>query len=107
MQTDNRLFDEIAKLLTTAAGAARGVREDVEGMIRLRLERLVADLDLVTREEFDAVKAMAQKARAESDALAARLYALEAAVSPPRQPKSARTRPVKPRRVRERSGPKR
>jgi len=77
-QTTNRVLDEIAKLMTDAAGAAQGVRREIEGIVKAQAERVLGDLDLVKREELEAVKAMAQKARAENEALAARLAAAEA-----------------------------
>lgn len=75
----SRILDDIAKLLTDAAGAAQGVRREVENGLRAQMERLLNSMDLVQREEFEAVREMAAKARAENDALAARLAALEAA----------------------------
>ncbi len=78
-QTTGRLFDEMAKVMTDAAGVAQGVRREVETVMRSQAERMLQDLDVVSREEFEAVKAMAQKARAENEALKARLDALEAA----------------------------
>lgn len=78
-QTQNRVLDEIAKLFTNAAGAAQGVRQEVETVIRSQAERLVADLELVPREEFEVVRAMAVLAREENEALKARIEALEAA----------------------------
>ena len=77
MQTQSRFFDELAKLMMSAAGAAQGAAREAETLMRSRLERLIGDLDLVSREEFDAVKALAQAARAESESLAARVGALE------------------------------
>lgn len=77
-QTSSRLFDDLAKLMTDAAGAADGVRREVEGVMRAQGERVLGAMDLVQREEFEAVKAMAVKARAENEALAARIAALEA-----------------------------
>ncbi len=77
MQTQSAIFDEIAKLMTEAAGAADGVRREAETVMRSRLQRLLADMDLVTREEFDAVKEMARIAREENESLKARLDALE------------------------------
>ncbi|TLP48323.1 MULTISPECIES: accessory factor UbiK family protein [Cohaesibacter] len=76
--TNNRLFDEFAKLMTDAAGVAQGVRDEAETAIRAQLERLMGDMDLVTRDEFEAVKEMAVAARDENDRLAARLAVLEA-----------------------------
>jgi BMFP domain-containing protein YqiC len=78
MQTRSKLFDDLAQLMTNAAGVAQGVREEAETMMRGRVERFLADSDLVTREEFDAVRDMAQKAREENAALEARIAALEA-----------------------------
>jgi BMFP domain-containing protein YqiC len=76
-QTNNRLLDELAKLLTDAAGAAQGVRREAETLMRSQAERFVREMDLVSREEFEAVKAMAQKAREENEALANRIAMLE------------------------------
>jgi len=80
-QTQNRILDELGRLFTNAAGAAQGVRTEVETLIRAQAERLVADMDLVGREEFDAVRAMAQLAREENEALKARIETLEAALA--------------------------
>ena len=81
MQTQNRIFDDIARLFSNAAGAAQGVREEIEVLVRGQAERWAAELDLVTREEFEAVRAMALAARAEADALAQRTAQLEAALA--------------------------
>ena len=78
MQTDNRVMDSLARLLTDAAGAAKSLRSEIETIVRQRLDRLASDLDLVPREEFEAVKAMAARARAENERLAKRVAALEA-----------------------------
>jgi BMFP domain-containing protein YqiC len=78
MQTRSKLFDDLAQLATNAAGVAQGVREEAETLVRGRIERFLADSDLVTREEFDAVRDMAQKAREQNIALEARIAALEA-----------------------------
>ena len=77
-QTNNRVLDEFAKLMTDAAGMAQGARREMETLMRAQGERLLASMDLVKREEFEAVKAMAVKAREENDALAARLERVEA-----------------------------
>lgn len=77
-QTTGRFFDELGKLLTDAAGAADGVRKEVESVVRAQAERVLRELDVVQREEFEAVKAMAQKAREENDVLKERIAALEA-----------------------------
>lgn len=74
----NRILDDFAKLMTDAAGAAQGVRREVETAFRGQAERLMNSMDLVKREEFDAVREMAIKARDENDALKARIDALEA-----------------------------
>ena len=77
-QSSNRILDELARVMTDAAGAAQGVKREVETLVRSQGERFLRDMDVVSREEFEAVKAMAEKARAENDLLAARLAALEA-----------------------------
>lgn len=77
MQTDNPLLDGLARFFTDAAGAAQSVRTELDTFVRQRLERLVADMDFVPREEFEAVKAMASKARSENERLEARLVELE------------------------------
>ena len=79
MQTRNKIFDDISQLMTNAMGVAQGAREEAETAMKSLMDRWLADRDLVTREEFDAVRAMAQKAREENDALKARLDALESA----------------------------
>ncbi|HET9273858.1 MAG TPA: accessory factor UbiK family protein [Methyloceanibacter sp.] len=79
-QTTGRFFDELGKLITDAAGAAEGVRKEIETVVRGQAERVLRDLDVVQREEFEAVKAMAQKAREENEALKAKIAALEAAI---------------------------
>ncbi len=81
MQTQSRLFDEIAKVMTSAAGAAQGAARELESLIRAQIERLLGELDLVRRDEFDAVKDLAQAARRESEALKKRVDVLEAALA--------------------------
>ena len=76
-QTSNRFFDEMAKLMTDAAGAAQGMRQEFETVMRAQADRVLADMDVVRREEFEAVKAMAEKAREENERLAKRLAQLE------------------------------
>lgn len=76
-QTSSRLLDELAKMMTDAAGAAQGVRREVETIVRSQLDRVLAEIDVVRREEFEAVREMAEKARLENDALAQRIAALE------------------------------
>lgn len=97
MQTDNRVFDSMARFFTNAAGTAQAFRAEIETMIKARLEKLVAELDFVPREEFDAVKAMAAKARAENEKLAARVAALESA-SGKRTKAPSRTAAPRPRK---------
>jgi BMFP domain-containing protein YqiC len=80
MQTDNPLLDDLARAASGALGALTGMRGEIEARIRDQLERVLARMDMVTREEFDAVRAMAAKARAEQDELLERLAALEARV---------------------------
>lgn len=76
-QSSNKILDDLAKLMTDAAGAAQGVRREVETAIKSQAERFIADMDLVKREEFEAVKAMAQQAREENDRLEERILLLE------------------------------
>ena len=78
VQTTNRFFDEMARLMNDAAGAAQGMRREVETLFRGQAERFLRDLDVVKREEFEAVKEMARLAREEAEALKARVAALEA-----------------------------
>lgn len=78
MQTRNKVFDDISQLMTNAMGVAQGARQEAETAMRSMLDRWLADRDLVTREEFDALRAMAMKAREENEALKARIDALEA-----------------------------
>ncbi len=80
-QTTNRFFDEIAKLMTDATGAAQGVRGEIDNLVRSQAERVLRDLDLVQREEFEAMKAMGQKAREENAKLEKRIGELERALS--------------------------
>lgn len=85
MQVENRFLDDLARVANGAIGALSGIRGEIEGLIRQRVERLLADMNLVTREEFEAVKAVAAKARSEQEALEKRMAALEAAATrPPR-----------------------
>ena len=80
-QTTNRFLDELSKLLTDAAGAAQGMRREVESLMRTQGERILREMDVVQREEFEAVKEMAAKARDENDQLRTRIASLEAALS--------------------------
>ena len=77
MQTRNRLLDDIARVANGAAGVATGMRDEVETLVQQRVERVLSRLNLVTREEFEAVKAMAAKARSEQEKLEKRLKDLE------------------------------
>jgi BMFP domain-containing protein YqiC len=77
MQTRNKFFDDMSQLMTNAMGVAQGAKTEAETAMKGFVDRWMADRDFVTREEFDAVRAMAQKAREENEALSARLAALE------------------------------
>jgi len=77
-QTSNRFFDEVGRLMNDAAGVASGVRREFDTVMRTQAERVLRDLDVVQREEFEAVKEMARLAREENEALRARIAALEA-----------------------------
>jgi len=81
MQTENPFLDGVAKFFTDAAGAANSIRNEIDTFMRQRLEKLVTDMDFVPREEFEAVKAMAAKARTENEELAARIAELEKKVN--------------------------
>src|SRR5262245_17149527 len=90
--TSSRFFDEIAKLMNSAAGAAQGVRREIDTLVKAQVERVLNDLEVVKREEFDAVKEMAGRAREENDRLTARIAELErriagttASAAPPSQ----------------------
>jgi BMFP domain-containing protein YqiC len=85
-QTSSRFFDEIARLMNDAAGVAQGVRREFDTLFKTQAERWLRDLDLVKREEFEAVKDMARLAREENEALKARLAVLEAkaGITPPK-----------------------
>jgi BMFP domain-containing protein YqiC len=82
-QTTNRFLDELAKLMTDAAGAADGLKREVTSVMRSQGERLLQGMDVVQREEFEAVKAMAEKARAENERLERRIAELEAKLGKP------------------------
>ncbi len=76
--TSSRFFDELAKLMTNAAGAAQGVRKEVDTLVQTQVERVLNNINVVKREEFDVVREMAEKAREQNDKLAARIAELEA-----------------------------
>jgi BMFP domain-containing protein YqiC len=78
MQSDNRILDDMAKVATGALGSLTGLKQEIEGKVQQHLERLLGRMNLVSREEFDAMKAVAQEARAEQIRLARRVEALEA-----------------------------
>jgi len=77
IQTRNKIFDDISQMMTNAMGVAQGAKTEAETAMKGMLDRWLADRDFVTREEFDAVRAMAQKAREENEALKSRLDAME------------------------------
>lgn len=77
MQTRNKILDDFSQLMTNAMGVAQGAKDEAETAMKSLVDRWLADRDFVTREEFDAVRAMAQKAREENEALNARIEALE------------------------------
>ena len=79
-QTTGRFFDELGKLITDAAGAAQGVRKEIESVMRAQAEKILGELDVVQREEFEAVKAMAQRARKENEQLKQRIAFLKEVV---------------------------
>ena len=95
MQTSNRLFDDLARVASGAFNTLSGLREEIETRVRERVERMASDLDLVNREDFDAVRAMAAKARAGQDELEARVTKLEAELEALQQP-TASTKRAKP-----------
>ena len=78
MQTRAKILDDLSQLMTNAMGVAQGAKTEAETAVKSLMDRWLADRDFVSREEFDAVRAMAQKAREENEALSARLAALEA-----------------------------
>jgi BMFP domain-containing protein YqiC len=79
-QTNNPFLDQFAKMMTDAAGAAQGVRREVETVMKAQGEKVLNTMDVVKREEFEVVKAMAERARTENEKLEARIVALEAAL---------------------------
>lgn len=95
-QGSNRVFDEFAKLMTDAAGVAQGARREVEGVVKGQAERFMDQMDLVQRDEFEAVKEMASKARLENDVLRGELEELKAQIAsltkPASKPKTATKR---------------
>ncbi len=102
-----RFFDELAKVMTNAAGAAQGVRREVDTLIKAQVERVLGDLDVVQREEFEALREMAQKAREENEALKKRLDALApaGAKKPASSPKKPAAKPKKTAASRKKPAP--
>jgi BMFP domain-containing protein YqiC len=92
MQTQNRLLDDLARVANGAIGTLSGVKTEIETIVRQRIDAMLANMDLVTREDFEAVQAMAAKAREEQELLADRVAKLEAALAKPSKP--ARKRPA-------------
>ena len=93
-QTSNRIFDEMARLMNDAAGVAKGVRREFDTLFRAQAERILRDLDMVQREEFEATKEMARLAREENEALKARIAALEGKPADKSAKKGAGSPPV-------------
>jgi len=103
-QTSSRFFDEFAKLMTNAAGAAQGVRQEVDTVFKAQAERVLREIDVVAREEFDAFREMAIKARMQNEALEKRIVELESAVAkltPAKKAKAPVRKTPKPRATRE------
>lgn len=103
MQTQNRFFDDLARVAGGALGTLAGIRNELEALMRQQFERLLGDMNLVTRDEFEAVQAMAAKARTEQEALAARVVALEAQLArrpaPAAAPEGGEVKPVRRRQT--------
>ena len=97
MQTRNRLFDDAARIAGGAVGTLAGAKREIEALVRQQLERMLSSLDLVTRDEFDAVKEMAAKARSEQEAMAERLAMVESLLAEHKtvEKKPSSTRPKK------------
>jgi BMFP domain-containing protein YqiC len=96
MQSQNRFFDDLARVASGAVGAISGVRGEIEQRLRDQLERVLAGMDLVTREEFEAVKAMAAKAREEQESLQRQVAELQARLADTGKARSARSRTQSP-----------
>ncbi len=95
MQTQNRLLDDLARVATGALGVAAGMRGEIEARLRDQFEKILTNMDLVTREEFDAVKAMAAKARTEQETLDQRVAALEAQLGAKKSAKADKPKAAK------------
>lgn len=98
MQTSNRFFDDLAKVANSAVSTLAGVKGEIEAMVSQRLERFLADMDVVPRDEFEAIKAVAVKARAEQEKLEKRMARLEARLAAKPTAKLATKTPAKPAR---------
>jgi len=99
-QTNSRFFDDFARLMTSAAGAAHGVRQEVDTLMKTQAERVLRELDVVSREEFDAVREMAAKARMQNDALEKRIAELESVLvkkTPAKKAKAPARKSTRPR----------
>jgi BMFP domain-containing protein YqiC len=112
MQTENRLFDDLARMANGAINTLSGVREEIESRLRERVERWLAEMDMVPREEFEAIRELAQKARAEQEDLTAKVAALEqkvaamsAAPQAARRPGKAAGRPAAKAAAEPKAGP--
>jgi hypothetical protein len=115
MQTENRLFDDLARMANGAINTLSGVREEIESRLRERVERWLAEMDMVPREEFEAIKELAQKARAEQEDLTAKVAALEQKLSAmsagamgpeaARRPRKAAAKPAARAATEPKSGP--
>lgn len=86
--TSSRFFDEVSKLMTSASGAAQGVRKEVDTLVQSQVERILNNMNVVKREEFDVVRDMAEKARQENERLEKRLAELESKLAPKAQESS-------------------
>ena len=93
-QTTNRFFDEIARLMNDAAGVAQGVRREFDTLFRTQAERILRELEVVSRDEFETVKEMARLAREENEALKARVAALEARLAATQASQNPETPPI-------------
>ncbi len=99
MQTSNRILDDLARVASGAASAIAGLRGEIETVVRHQMERLLADLDMVPRDEFEAVKAMAAKARAGQEKLTRQVTELEALVKKVPKTQAAKTKAVKTKAI--------
>jgi BMFP domain-containing protein YqiC len=106
MQSQNRIFDDIAKVAGGALGALGSLKQEIETLVRQRVDRFLTDRDLVSREEFEVVKAMASEARAEQDRLASRLATLEAGAAAAKTPASKADGASKAKKTPARNPPK-